>query len=115
MPNSKTMAPASGRSSPGFAAGTLSTAARTAPAQLTLFAEAASLIRVRPALNEWRYYRMEIWPDLFGRTLLVRQWGRIGTAGHRRLDPHPDPGAAINALAALLRAKRRRGYQDRTR
>jgi hypothetical protein len=26
----------------------------------------------------------------------------------------PDPGAAINALAALLRAKRRRGYQDRT-
>jgi WGR domain len=40
--------------------------------------------------------------------------GRIGTQGHRRLDPHPDPGAAINALAALLRAKRRRGYQDRT-
>jgi hypothetical protein len=32
----------------------------------------------------------------------------------RRLDPHSDPGAAINALAALLRAKRRRGYQDRT-
>jgi predicted DNA-binding WGR domain protein len=111
------MAPASGRSSTGFAAGTLSTSARPAPAQLTLFAEAASLIRVRPALNEWRYYRMEIWPDLFGRTLLVRQWGRIGTAGHRRLDPHPDPGAAINALAALLWllwAKRRRGYQDRT-
>jgi predicted DNA-binding WGR domain protein len=111
------MAPASGRSSTGFAAGTLSTSARPAPAQLTLFAEAASLIRVRPALNEWRYYRMEIWPDLFGRTLLVRQWGRIGTAGHRRLDPHPDPGAAINVLAALLWllwAKRRRGYQDRT-
>jgi hypothetical protein len=53
------------------------------------------------------------WPDLFGRALLVRQWGRIGTQGHRRLDPYPDCGAAINALAALLRAKRRRGYQDR--
>jgi predicted DNA-binding WGR domain protein len=25
----------------------------------------------------------------------------------------PDPGAAINALAALARQKRRRGYQDR--
>jgi predicted DNA-binding WGR domain protein len=29
-----------------------------------------------------------------------------------RLDPYPDPGAAINALARLTRAKRRRGYRD---
>ena len=87
--------------------------ARPAPIQLPLFAEAASLVRVRPAQKEWRFYRMEIWPDLFGRALLLRQWGRIGTEGRRRLDPHPDPGAAINALADILRAKRRRGYQDR--
>jgi predicted DNA-binding WGR domain protein len=84
------------------------------PVQLPLFAETASLVRIRPELNEWRYYRMAVWPDLFGRALLVRQWGRIGTEGRRRLDPHPDPGAAINALAALLRIKRRRGYQDRS-
>ena len=84
-----------------------------APIQLPLFAEAASLLRVRPEANEWRFYRMEVWPDLFGRALLVRHWGRLGTQGRRRLDPHPDPGAAINALATLLRAKRRRGYQDR--
>ena len=88
--------------------------ARPTPIQLPLFVETASLVRIRPALNEWRYYRMEIWPDLFGRALLVRQWGRIGTEGRRRLDPHPDPGAAIKALADILRAKRRRGYQDRT-
>jgi predicted DNA-binding WGR domain protein len=87
---------------------------RPAPIQLPLFSEAASLVRVRPERNEWRFYRMEIWPDLFGRALLVRQWGRIGTEGHRRLDPHPDPGSAINALADILSAKRRRGYQDRT-
>ena len=37
------------------------------PVQLPLFAEAASLIRVRPERNEWRFYRMEVWPDLFGR------------------------------------------------
>jgi predicted DNA-binding WGR domain protein len=83
------------------------------PRQLPLFAESASLVRIRPALNEWRYYRMEVWPDLFGRALLMRQWGRIGTEGHRRLDPHPDPGAALNALARILRAKRGRGYEDR--
>jgi predicted DNA-binding WGR domain protein len=103
------------------------------PIQLPLFTETASLVRIRPALNEWRYYRMEVCPplaipsgccagrnlepaspDLFGRALLVRQWGRIGAEGRRRLDPHPDPGAAINALADILRARRRRGYQDRT-
>ena len=79
------------------------------PVQLPLFAEAASLIRVRPEHNEWRFYRM---PDLFGRALLLCQWGRIGTEGRRRLDPHPDPGAAINALARLVGRRRRRGYQE---
>ena len=96
MPNPNKMAPA-----------------RPTPTQLPLFAAAASLVRVRPERNEWRFYRMEIWPDLFGRALLVRQWGHIGTEGHRRLDPHPDPGAPINALCEILRAKRRRGDQDR--
>ena len=66
------------------------------PVQLPLFAEAASLIRVRPERNEWRFYRMEVWPE-----------------GRRRLDPHPDPGAAIDALARLAGRKRRRGYQER--
>src|ERR1700757_2750929 len=87
---------------------------RVEPVQLALFPEAASLIRVRPEHNEFRYYRMEVWPDLFGRALLMRQWGRIGTEGRRRMDPHPDPGAAVNALAELAGQKRRRGYQDRT-
>ena len=87
--------------------------ARPVPVQLPLFPEAASLARIRPERNEWRFYRMEVWPDLFGRALLLRQWGRIGTEGRRRLDPHPDPGAALNALARLVSRKRRRGYQDR--
>jgi predicted DNA-binding WGR domain protein len=91
----------------------ISPARPPAPVQLPLFAEAASLIRVRPERNEWRFYRLEIWPDLFGHALLVRQWGRIGTEGRRRLEPHPDPGAAINALARLAARKRGRGYRDR--
>ena len=82
-------------------------------AQLPLFPERASLVRIRPERNEWRFYRIEIWPDLFGRVLLMRQWGRIGTEGRRRLDPYPDTGAALNALATITRAKRRRGYGAR--
>jgi hypothetical protein len=34
--------------------------ARPAPTQLPLFTEAVSLVRIRPGLNEWRYYRMEV-------------------------------------------------------
>ena len=90
-------------------------ATRPAPIQLPLFAEAASLARIRPELNEWRFYRMEVWPDLFGHVLLLRQWGRIGTEGRRRLDSHRDQGAAINALARLAIRKRSRGYQDQGR
>ena len=81
--------------------------------QLSLFPEIATLARVRPERNEYRFYRMEVWPDLFGRALLMRHWGRIGTDGRRRLDPHPDASAAANALAQLERAKKRRGYTPR--
>jgi predicted DNA-binding WGR domain protein len=88
--------------------------ARPAPTQRPLFSETASLVRVRPAANEWHYYRMEIWPDRFGHALLVRHWGRIGTAGHHRLDQYPDPGAAISALSDIFPAKHRRAYQART-
>jgi len=84
----------------------------TEPIRLPLFPETVALTRIRPDRNEWRFYRMAVWPDLFGRALLARQWGRIGTQGRVRLDPHPDAGAAINALAQLARAKRRRGYRD---
>lgn len=84
-----------------------------APIQLPLFPEEASLARIRPEQNEWRYYRLAVWPDLFGRALLARHWGRIGTPGRIRLDPHPNTGAAVNALARLARTTRRRGYRDR--
>ena len=84
-----------------------------APIQLPLFPEVASLVRIRPEKHEWRYYRLTVWPDLFGRALLARHWGRIGTPGRIRLDPHPDAGAAVNALARLVRTKRHRGYWDR--
>ena len=83
-----------------------------APIQLLLFPDQAALTRIRPERNEWRFYRLTVWPDLFGRAVLARQWGRIGTQVRVRFDPHPDAGAAINALARLVRAKRRRGYRD---
>jgi predicted DNA-binding WGR domain protein len=78
--------------------------------QLPLFPETIALTRIRPEKNERRFYRMEIRPDLFGRTVLIRQWGRIGTSRRQKLEHYPDIGAAVNALAYLTKAKRRRGY-----
>ena len=76
------------------------------PVQLPLFAEAASLIRVRPEHNEWRFYRMKVWPDLFARALLLRGavsapkaaagWIRIPT---RALPSMLSP-ASLDAFAA---------------
>jgi predicted DNA-binding WGR domain protein len=73
----------------------------------------AALVRIRPERNEWRFYRMEVWPSLFGGALLARQWGRIGTKGRIRLDLYPDAAAARQALAALARVKLRCGYRAR--
>jgi predicted DNA-binding WGR domain protein len=55
---------------------------------------------------------MAVWSDLFGQTVLIRQWGHIGGASRQRLDPFPDLGAALNAIADLSQAKRRRGYAE---
>jgi hypothetical protein len=61
------------------------------PFQFPLFPDQAALTRVRPELDEWRFYRVAVCPDLFGRALLARQWGRIGTQGRFRI-PTPAPG-----------------------
>ena len=68
------------------------------------------LTRIRAEKNERRFYSLQISVDLFGFALLSRNWGRIGTAGRLRLDPHPSSAMAHTALAQMERAKRRRGY-----
>ena len=55
-----------------------------------------------------------MWPDLFGRALLARHWGRIGTQGRMRLDSYADAGFAVNALANLARSKRLAGLYPGT-
>lgn len=70
------------------------------------------MIRICPEKNERRFYKMEVWPDLFGRTVLIRQWGRIGRYGRQKLDHYPDLGTAVNALTSRAAVKRRRGYAE---
>jgi predicted DNA-binding WGR domain protein len=58
-----------------------------------------------------RFYSLEVEWDLFGRVVLVRRWGRLGTAGRTRLDEHKGEGEALAALVAMQAAKQRRGYR----
>ena len=59
------------------------------------------------------FYVLAIEPTLFGDTALVREWGRIGSTGRRRLDLYADPETAGEALDIWLARKRRRGYRFR--
>ena len=55
------------------------------------------LRRVEPERNVARFYALMIERDLFGRTILVRHWGRIGSCGRERA---PD-AKEIDALPSL--------------
>jgi predicted DNA-binding WGR domain protein len=70
-----------------------------------------TLRRIDSTKNMARFYALEVEQDLFGRHVLVRRWGRIGTAGKTRLDEHKGEGDAWIALQKLQTAKSRRGYR----
>ena len=58
------------------------------------------------------FYSLMIERNLFGTVRLVRNWGRIGTKGQELVEIHADELEAGQALEALARLKRRRGYRD---
>ena len=70
------------------------------------------LRRVDPELRMARFYSLMVERDLFGTVRLVRNWGRIGTRGREIVQVFDYEFEARQALEALARTKRRRGYQD---
>lgn len=73
------------------------------------------LDRIDARRNMARYYVMSIEPTLFSEVALVRHWGRLGTAGQRKLDLHATRDEAVAALQRLARSKLRRGYTTAAR
>jgi predicted DNA-binding WGR domain protein len=72
--------------------------------------EAAELVKLSPAKKQARFYRLAIWPDLFGGFSLAREYGRIGQSGRLQLDPYPEIEPARSSFARILRRKQRGGY-----
>ena len=68
------------------------------------------LDRFDPACNMARYYVLAIEPSLFGDASLIREWGRIGQPGQKRIELYETQPKAVEALETWLQRKRRRGY-----
>src|SRR3712207_730626 len=62
------------------------------------------LTRVDPSCNMRRFYGLAFATSFFGEHGVMRQWGRVGTAGQSRTDWYRKPSAAHSALQTLLRA-----------
>ncbi len=67
------------------------------------------LHRRDPEQGVARFYSLMIERDLFGRVVLVRSWGRIGTNGRELVEEFAGEIEAGQALEAVAQAKRRRG------
>ena len=70
------------------------------------------LHRRDPEQDVARFYSLMIERDLFGRVVLVRNWGWIGTNGRELVEEFAGEIEAGQALEAVAQAKRRRGYRD---
>jgi predicted DNA-binding WGR domain protein len=70
------------------------------------------LQRIDPEQGVRRFYSLLIERDLFGTIRLVRNWGRIGTNGQELVEVFDSEVEAGQALEAMARVKRRRGYRD---
>ncbi len=70
------------------------------------------LVKINPEKNQYRFYQLAVWPDLFGGFSLVREWGRIGQSGQLRFNPFPTEQAAREALTNLIQRKCRTGYEE---
>ena len=68
------------------------------------------LDRCDPTRNMARYYVLSIEPSLFGDATLIREWGRIGQPGQKRIELYESQSSAVEALEIWLQRKRRRGY-----
>ncbi|RWR29865.1 WGR domain-containing protein [Sinirhodobacter populi] len=70
------------------------------------------LLRIDAGCNMRRFYAASVQPTLFGGVSVVRNWGRIGSAGRMRIETFDEADQADDALDKLIRTKRRRGYRS---
>jgi predicted DNA-binding WGR domain protein len=63
-----------------------------------------------PEKNQFRFYRLDLQPTLFGEWSVVREWGRIGRQGRVVVDTFKTEPEAQSVLLQKAAEKHRRGY-----
>ena len=69
------------------------------------------LTRTDPTRNMARFYTMALQPTLFGEWALLKEWGRIGSAGRLVSSRFASEQEAALAMAEYLKAKLSKGYE----
>ena len=69
------------------------------------------LTRTDPARNMARFYAMTLQPTLFGDWELLREWGRIGSAGRLVSGRFASEQEAALTMAQHPKAKLSKGYE----
>jgi len=69
-----------------------------------------TLYRIDATKHMWRFYRLDLQPDLFGLWVLVKEWGRIGRPGQLRITSFPTIDDAQHAFDRQRRIKEKRGH-----
>ena len=69
------------------------------------------LTRTDPARNMARFYSMRLQQTLFGDWALLREWGRIGSAGRLVSGRFASEQEAARVMTEHLRAKLSKGYE----
>ena len=73
--------------------------------------EGMHLHRIDPDRNMARFYSMSVQPNLFGEWALLREWGRISSAGRLVSSLFASEQEAAGVMAQHLKAKLRKGYE----
>lgn len=68
--------------------------------------------RIEPEHGRFRFYRLVLWPDLFGGVSVVREWGRLGQPGTLRVETYAGQAEAEKAFEPHRRRRLRRGYRE---
>ena len=79
-----------------------------------VFTASCHLRRIAADDDVWPYCALTLWPDLFGGTTLMREWGRIGQDGAVMRRHFTDDAAAGRELDRIARSKVRSGYRPVT-
>jgi predicted DNA-binding WGR domain protein len=70
------------------------------------------LRRIDPDRNMARFYTVSVQPTLFGEWALLREWGRIGSAGRLVQRRFASEQEAALAMTAHLKARLSHGYAE---